>query len=85
MSITNLPGDMWERGQFFALASIIGQPAAMADSIANGMRGCQPPSANPAEIEAVMRAAEKLEGAACTLRRIVAGVTAKPVLLIAAE
>lgn len=83
MSIVNLPGDMWDRGQFFALASMIGQPARMADSIANSMRGCQPASVNPAEIAEIKRAAEQMEAAAGTLRRIID--SAKPVLMIAAE
>lgn len=83
MTIVNLPGDMWDRGQFFALASMVGQPARMADSITNSMRGCQPASINPAEIAELLRAAGQLEDAACTLRRIVDST--KPVLMIAAE
>jgi hypothetical protein len=85
MSIVNLPVDMWDRGSFFALATVIGQPARSVVSISNSLRGCQPKTANPAELAELERIADALKGAEMTLRRIVADLSAKPVLMIAAE
>lgn len=87
MTIVNLPGDMWDRGFFFALATNINQPAKMAASLANQIQGHMPESVNAAELHELEQAAERLEDAARILRKIAAEHedAAKPVLMIAAE
>lgn len=88
MSIVKLTAEQWERGFFFALASNIGQPARLLASLANQLQGHLPEGINPAELHEIADAAERIEGAAMILRRIVSEARtapSKPVLMIAAE